>query len=141
MKRFFGVSTKMVWMVAAPAALLLAPLRVIAQTAPATLQGKVVNPAGLPLNHGDMKLTTDRNGSKPPLDRKFEYSFTIDANGNFSGKDIAPGEYLAVVAADGKIADYQNVTLKTGEAKETLDFDMSRADYIKAMSSEDRAAL
>jgi tetratricopeptide (TPR) repeat protein len=36
--------------------------------------------------------------------------------------------------------DFQNVTFKSGDDK-TVDFDMTRAEYIKGMSAEERAAL
>jgi len=41
---------------------------------------------------------------------------------------------------DNKSVDFQNITVKAADDK-TLDFDMTRAEYVKGMSAEDRAAL
>ena len=102
------------------------------------LHGHVQNAAGQPIKVGDVKLTTDK--SSAPKDRTYKYTFALDSNGDFKGADIAPGDYTAVVFVDGKSVDFQDVTLKTSDDK-TLDFDMTRAEYIKALSPEERAAI
>ena len=109
-----------------------------AQPAPATIHGKVINTAGAAMNHGDVKLTTDKSGDS--RDRKFPYSFPVDASGTYKGTGIAPADYLIVYFADGKSVDFQNVTIKAGDDR-TVDFDMTRAEYLKGMSAEDKAAL
>lgn len=104
----------------------------------AAVHGKVSNPGGYPVSKGDVKLTTDRTADSK--DRKYEFSFPIDTTGNFKGDKIAPGDYLAVVYVDGKTLDFQPIVLKAGDEK-VLDFDMSRPEYIKSLSAEERAAI
>jgi len=109
-----------------------------AQGNTAKLHGHTNNPVGQALKAGDVKLTTDKTSAAK--DRKYAYSFPIDANGDYKGDGIAPGDYLAVVLVDNKSVDFQNITVKAADDK-TLDFDMTRAEYVKGMSAEDRAAL
>ena len=109
-----------------------------AQAPTAKLHGHVNNPVGVALKSGDVKLSTDK--TSPAKDRKYQYSFAIDANGDYKGEGIAPGDYLAVVLQDNRSIDFQNITVKAADDK-ALDFDMTRAEYIKGMSAEDRAAL
>jgi tetratricopeptide (TPR) repeat protein len=104
----------------------------------AKIHGHVNNPVGQAVKVGDVKLTTDKTSAAK--DRTYKYSFPLDSNGDFKGADIAPGDYVAFVIADGKSLDFQDVSLRLGDDK-TLDFDMSRAEYIKALSPEDRANI
>jgi tetratricopeptide (TPR) repeat protein len=105
--------------------------------ATASVHGHVTNPAGAPLKAGDVKFTTDKSNEK---DKKYPFSFPLDANGDYKGTGITPGDYLVLVMAENKTADFQNLTVKAGDDK-TLDFDMTRAEYLKAMTPEARAAL
>jgi tetratricopeptide (TPR) repeat protein len=109
---------------------------------PATVHGVVRNPAGFVVTKGDVKFSLTVAGSKPaePKDLTYQHSYPIDANGTYKGADLPPGSYVAVVWSDGKAADYLPVTVKSGEDK-TLDFDMTREEYIKGMSEADRKAL
>ena len=109
-----------------------------AQAPTAKLHGHVNNPVGQALKAGDVKLTTDK--TSPAKERKYQYSFAIDANGDYKGDGIAPGDYLVVVLQNDKSIDFQNTTLKAGDDK-ALDFDMTRAEYVKGMSAEDKAVL
>jgi len=103
------------------------------------VHGHILNPAGMPLNSGSVKLTLDKG--KAAKDMTYKYTFPIDANGNYKGADIAPGEYEAlVISTDAKTLDFQDLSIKIGDDK-TLDFDMSRAEYLKAMSPDERKAL
>jgi tetratricopeptide (TPR) repeat protein len=111
---------------------------VMAQPAPATVHGAVKDPGGFPEKTGEVKFTTDK--SAPAKDRKYQYNFPVGTDGTYKGTGIAPGEYLVVVFIGDKSVDYQTVTVKTGDDK-TVDFDMSREEYLKAMSPEDRKAL
>lgn len=110
----------------------------VAQQGTATVQGHVTNPAGQPLTSGEVKLTKDKTAQ--PKDQKYTNTFQIDASGNFKGADVAPGDYLAIVTQADKNIDYQEVTIKAGDTK-TLDFDMSRAEYINKMTPEEKKAL
>jgi tetratricopeptide (TPR) repeat protein len=109
-----------------------------AQGADATVHGHVNNPVGQPIKTGDVKLTKDVN--VPAKDRTYKYDFPLDANGDYKGADIAPGDYLVVVQQGDKSLDFQTATFKAGDNKQ-LDFDMSRAEYIKALSPDERAAI
>ena len=138
MKKVFGLGTASVLALAAPAILAFTqPAFVMAQVAPVTIHGKVTNPAGSAMRVGEIRLTKDKTANK---DRKYEYTFPIDGTGSYKGGGIAPGDYLIVVFADNKTVDFQDATLKTGEDR-TIDFDMTRAEYLKGMSEEDKKAL
>ncbi|GGA75508.1 hypothetical protein GCM10011507_28580 [Edaphobacter acidisoli] len=115
------------------------PASAVAQTGTASIHGHVSNPLGQPLTSGDIKLTTDR--TSPANDRKFPYDFTIDANGDYKGTGIAPGNYVAVVFQGTKSVDFNdNVTLAAGDDKQ-VDFDMSRKEYIDKMTPDERKQL
>ncbi len=117
-----------------------APAVAVSQ-ATVTVHGKVTNAAGVPLNKGDVKFSDESKAAGgDPKDRKYQYSFPLDATGNFKGGGLAPADYLGVVMVDGRTIDFQHVTAKAGEDK-TVDFDMTRAEYLKSMSAEDKAAL
>jgi tetratricopeptide (TPR) repeat protein len=140
-KTIFGVSTRHLGtrhliVLAIPAALTLVLPAAFGQTA--ALHGKVINAAGQIFNKGDVKLTTDKDPSH--TDRKWDYTFPISSTGTYTGDKIVPGDYRVVVYADAKTVDYQDLTIKAGD-DDTLNFDMTREDYIKAMKPEDRAAL
>jgi tetratricopeptide (TPR) repeat protein len=143
MKRIgFKVSTA----VAAALLLILAmaqPTRLTAQAAAAagtaSIHGHVLNPAGIALTHGEVRLTTDR--SSEAKDRKYPYKFPIDQNGDYKGTGIVAGNYVVFVFQDDKSLDFnENVPIAKDEDK-LLNFDMSRAEYISKMSPEDRKAL
>jgi tetratricopeptide (TPR) repeat protein len=115
------------------------PARSWAQAAGSSIHGHIINPAGMPLNKGDVKLTTDR--SSDAKDRKFQYTFPIDPNGDYKGTGIAPGNYVVFVMQDNKSLDFvESVVFANGDDK-TVNFDMTRADYLAKMSPEDRKAL
>jgi tetratricopeptide (TPR) repeat protein len=126
---------------------LLSPATLIAQApaAPAaatvSAHGKVVNPAGSPLTTGEIKFSATVAGTpaSDPKDLKYQYTFPIDKSGTYTGTGLKPGDYIVVVFSDGKYPDFQKVTLKPGD--NTVDFDMTREEYLKAMSPEDRKAL
>ena len=133
MKRLSGIATLLTVMALGASGM------AIAQVPPvATLHGHVTNPAGGLLKSGDIKLTTDKTADAK--DRVYKYTFPLDASGDYKGKDIAPGDYVAVVYSEKKSIDFQSVTLKAGDDK-ALDFDMTRAEYLKAMTPEERAQL
>ena len=64
----------------------------------------------------------------------------VGKDGTYTATEIAPGDYLIVVFADNKTVDFQTVVLKTKDDK-TVDFDMTREEYLKAMTPADRKAL
>ncbi len=109
-----------------------------AQAAAASLHGHVVNPVGVPVKAGDVKLTTDKTSAVK--DRAYKFTFPLDGNGDYKGATIAPGDYLAVVFVDGKSIDFQEVALKAGDDK-LLNFDMTREEYMKQLTPEERKAI
>lgn len=113
------------------------PGRLLAQ-ANATIHGHVQNPAGMPLASGEVRLTTDRNPNS--ANRKFDFTFPIDGSGNYKGADVKPGDYTAVVYQGNNSIDFMPAKLAAGEDK-TLDFDMTRKEYVDKMSPADKAAL
>jgi tetratricopeptide (TPR) repeat protein len=115
------------------------PGQLMAQAATASIHGHVNNAAGLALNRGDVKLTTDRGADAK--DRKYAYTFPIDQNGDYKGTGITPGNYVAIVFVDDKSLDFNdNVELKGGDDK-VVTFDMSRAEYLAKMTPDERKQL
>jgi tetratricopeptide (TPR) repeat protein len=104
----------------------------------ATVHGHVTNPLGQNFNGGDVKFTTDL--TLPFKDEKFLKSVAVDADGNYKATDLASGDYFVYVVQGDKVIDRQELDVKAGEDK-TLDFDMTRAEYVKAMSPEEKKAF
>jgi tetratricopeptide (TPR) repeat protein len=118
---------------------MLSPARSMAQPAPASVHGHVQNAAGQPLASGDVKFTTDKSGD--PKTRKYPFSFPLDANGNYKGTGLPPGDYLAVTYSQGVSIDFvDSVKLAAGDDKQ-VDFDMTRKEYIDKMTPDERKAL
>jgi tetratricopeptide (TPR) repeat protein len=113
------------------------PARLMAQ-GEATIHGHVTNPAGQPLTQGTIQLTTDKNPNNP--NRKYEYTFTLDQNGDYKGTGVKPGNYIGVVFQGPKTVDFLPAVIAAGEDK-SLDFDMTRKEYLDKMSPADREAL
>jgi tetratricopeptide (TPR) repeat protein len=114
------------------------PAQLMAQGT-ASIHGHVQNPAGMPITTGEVRLSTEKNPSLPSA--KFEYTFPIDANGDYKGTGIKPGSYIAGVFSQAHSIDFQpQMSLSAGDDK-AVDFDMTRKDYIDKMSPADRAAL
>ena len=109
-----------------------------APPAAATVHGHVNNAAGMAIKAGDVKLASDKTSA--PKDRTYKYDFPIDANGDFKGAGLPPGDYLAVVFVDAKSIDFQPFTVKAGDDK-LLNFDMTREEYMKALTPEERKAI
>ena len=119
------------------------PTNLNAQAAPpagtASIHGHILNPAGLAVTKGEVRLTTDR--SSDAKDRKYPYKFPIDQNGDYKGTGIAAGNYVVFVFQDDKSLDFnENVPIAKDEDK-LVNFDMSRPEYLSKMSPEDRKAL
>jgi tetratricopeptide (TPR) repeat protein len=112
------------------------PGRLLAQGA--GIHGHVNNPAGQPITTGEVRLTTEKNPSSATA--KFEYTFPLDASGNYKGADVKAGSYIGAVFQQGHTVDFLPVQIAAGEDK-ALDFDMTRKEYIDKMSPADRAAL
>jgi len=136
--KIFG--TKMAGVLAAGVLMLVAlaqPARMMAQGT-ATIHGHVQNPAGQAVTNGEIRLTTDRNPTSTSA--KFDYTFPLDASGNYKGTDIKPGTYLAIAYQGGNHVDFMPASLSAGEDK-AVDFDMTRKEYVDKMSPADREAV
>jgi tetratricopeptide (TPR) repeat protein len=115
------------------------PGRVMAQ-ATGSIHGHVTNPAGTPVTKGDVRLTKDKTPG-PAASKKYDYTFPLDAQGNFKGDGIAPGTYVAVAFQGPVSADFiMSLPIAAGEDK-LADFDMTRKEYIDKMSPEEKANL
>ncbi len=120
------------------AATMLTPMSLMAQGT-ASIHGHVQNAAGQPVTKGDVKLTTDR--SSEASKRKYQYDFPLDANGDYKGTDIAPGNYVAIVFQDDKSLDFVDpMEVKAADDK-TVNFDMTRPEYLSKMTPEEKKAL
>jgi tetratricopeptide (TPR) repeat protein len=114
------------------------PAHLMAQGS-ASIHGHVVNPAGIALNKGEVRLTTDR--ASESKDRKYQYKFPIDSNGDYKGTGIAPGNYVVFVFQDEKSLDFNESVVLANSDDKVVNFDMSRQEYLAKMSPEDRKAL
>jgi tetratricopeptide (TPR) repeat protein len=116
------------------------PRHLLAQTGSASIHGHVTNPAGMPLNKGEVRLSPNANAD--PKDRKYPYKFPIEPNGDYKGTGIAPGSYIVFVFQDDKSLDFTNESVPFANADDkVVNFDMSRPDYLAKMSPEDRKAI
>ena len=125
--------------------LLAQPGRLMAQAAApaaapaaatAGIHGHVTSPLGQAITDGEVRLTTDRNINS--VNRKFEYTFPLDASGNYKGADIKPGNYDAWFYQNNNSIDRMpSQVFATGEDK-TVDFDMTRKEYTDKMSPAER---
>jgi tetratricopeptide (TPR) repeat protein len=113
--------------------------KAMAQEKIASIHGHVANTIGQPLTRGEVRLTTDR--AADAKSRKYQYTFPLDGSGNYKGTGIAPNNYVVMVFQDDKSLDFNDsVNLSAGDDK-TVDFDMSRKEYIDKMTPEERKAL
>jgi tetratricopeptide (TPR) repeat protein len=120
-------------------ALVASPALSRAQQPTASIHGHVNNPIGTPVTKGEVKLTQDR--STDEKSRKYPYTFELDANGDYKGSGIAPGNYVIIVFQEGRSVDFQdNVNLAASDDR-VVNFDMSRKEYIDKMTPEEKKQL
>ena len=117
--------------------LALTALPVMSQ-APATgkIHGHVTNPVGTGQSSGTISLSTGTSQDK--------YTFTVDANGEYTG-EAAPGTYTLVfrqtdTPKDKQVDRIENVKIVAGQTTEQDD-DMSRPEFIKNMPEEEKKQL
>ena len=129
MKRTFILALGFLGLALAPA--------VAQQASPmGTIHGRVINPVGSPQGNGTVGLSTGPGEDK--------YTFQVDADGQYTGK-AAPGTYTAVyrdpnTPKDKVVDQFENVKIEAGQDI-VVDFDMTRAEYIKKMTPEQQKAL
>ena len=118
-------------------ATVFAPVSAMAQAAGASLHGSINNAAGQPVTGGAIKLSTDRSTSDDAK-RKYDYTFPVAADGSYKGSDIKPGDYVLFYQVNDKTVDFiEHVVLKAGD-NSTANDDMSREEFLKALSPEAR---
>jgi tetratricopeptide (TPR) repeat protein len=111
----------------------------LAQKPTATVHGHITNPAGQDFTPGDVKFTTDQSVNYK--DAKFIATAPIDAQGNYKATGLTPGDYFVYVVQADKIVDRVELKVKAEDTDLTLNDDMSRPEYIKAMTPEQQKAL
>ncbi len=105
----------------------------------ASVHGHVNNAIGQAVTTGEVRLTQDR--ATDAKNRKYAYTFPLDANGDYKGSGITAGTYVAIVFQGDKSLDFQdNVTFAKGEDK-VVNFDMTRKEYIDKMTPEEKQQL
>ena len=129
------------WLAAIALAILpgLHPAILHAQDKTASVHGHVQDPVGVSIANADVRFSTDGKDTK--------YTFTTDSNGDYKGDGIAPGTYvLLLTQKDPKtgtpktIDFFKDVKFAAGESV-TQDFDLSRAEYIKALPPDQQKAI
>ncbi len=110
-----------------------------AADAKASVHGYVNDPAGVAVTTGTIKLAATLGANL--AETKFLYSFPLDANGNFKGTDIAPGTYTLVLMQEGKSIDFMRDVKLPADADTTVNFDMSREEYVKTLTPEQRKQI
>jgi tetratricopeptide (TPR) repeat protein len=103
----------------------------------AGIHGHVNDPLGVTITTGEVRLTTDKSTT---VNKKYEYTFPLDPSGNYKGTGIKPGNYVAAVFENNNPLDYMPAPMVAGDDK-TVDFDMSRKEYVDKMSPADRDAM
>jgi tetratricopeptide (TPR) repeat protein len=104
-----------------------------------SIHGHVNNPVGQAITKGEVRLTTDK--SSTAADRKYQYKFPLDGNGDYKGTNIAPGNYVVFVFQDDKSLDFIDGVIFTSGADKTVNFDMSRPEYIKALPPDQQKQI
>ncbi len=108
--------------------------------APGSVHGSIQNAAGQPVKEGAVKFSTDRTSTKD-AERKYQYTFPVDATGNYKGDGIAPGDYVLFYQVNDKTVDYvEHVVVKPGDNL-TVNDDMTREEFLKTMTPEQRKQI
>lgn len=110
-----------------------------AQAPPPTtgkIHGKVINPVGTPQGTGTVSLATGPGEDKA--------TFPLDANGEYHGEAPA-GTYTLIfrqadTPKDKRVDQIDNVKIVAGQTTEQ-DVDMSRPEFLKQMTEEQRKQL
>lgn len=100
------------------------------------IHGKVINPVGTPQASGTVSLATGPGEDKA--------TFNVDANGEYSGEAPA-GTYTLIfrqsdTPKDKRVDQIDNVKIVAGQTTEQ-DVDMSRPEFLKNMTEEQRKQL
>jgi hypothetical protein len=111
----------------------------LAQTPPVTgkIHGHVTNPTGFSASKGFVSLSNDDGHTS-------KYTFTVDENGDYTG-EAAPGTYMVIFRApetpkDKMVDSFNGVRIIAGQDV-AQNIDMSRKEYIDAMTEDERKQL
>ncbi|MHB1022313.1 MAG: tetratricopeptide repeat protein [Acidobacteriaceae bacterium] len=117
-------------------AFVLQPQAAVAQAPSGSIHGHVNDPIGVSITNGTVKLSA---GAGPlTKDSKYQYSFPTDQNGDYKGENLPAGIYQAVLFQNDKTIDFSYNVKVTAGADTTLNFDLSRPDYIAKMTPEQK---
>jgi len=124
------------WLASLLAALLItaAAPSLLAQ-ASGKIHGHVQDPLGIAMPNLPVQLSLDGGATA-------KYTFTTDANGDYKGDGIAPGNYTVTLlnATKQTVDRFNDVKIMAGQ--DTLqDFDLSRPAYIAKMTPEQKKQL
>jgi tetratricopeptide (TPR) repeat protein len=106
------------------------------------IHGHVINPSGAPETRGTVTVVLVERPAGPGSDKLTDIaSFPVNANGEYSG-EVEHGFYKVVfrtpeMSRDREADHVDNVHIVTGQDL-LLDIDMSRKEYIDAMSSDQK---
>jgi tetratricopeptide (TPR) repeat protein len=106
------------------------------------IHGVITDPSGAPAPAGTVTLYA--GGLNSP-NQDSQYSFPVDANGNFKGDNVKAGSYSVIFRApdtpkDKVLDQLDNVQVTAGQ--DTLaDFDMSRQAYLDKLTPAERKAI
>lgn len=106
------------------------------------IHGTITDPSGAPAPAGTVTLY--RGGMTSPTQDP-DYSFPVDANGNFKGDNVKAGTYSLIFRApntpkDKVLDQLDNIQVSAGQDTEA-NFDMSRQAYLDKLSPEERKAI
>lgn len=98
------------------------------------IHGHVQDPATTPMANAQVQLSTDGKDAK--------YTFTTNANGDYTGSGVAAGTYFATLYQTPGKAVFQipNVKIVAGQDT-TQDFDLSSPAYMNTLPPDQRKAI
>lgn len=105
----------------------------------ASIHGHVTDPAGMAVTNGVIKLATTMAANL--TETKFQYTFQTGATGDFKGADIKPGTYTFVLFQLDKSIDFMRDVKVSAGTDTVVNFDMTREEYLKAMTPEQRKQI
>ena len=107
----------------------------------ATVHGHINNALGQPLTTGVVKFTTERTTATADLKFAPNMIFPIDGQGNYTATGLLPGDYFVFVVQGTAIIDRVDLTLTSGDKDKVLNDDMTRPDFIAALTPEQRKQI
>ncbi len=119
------------------ASALLVFMPALAHSQMGKIHGHIQDPVGANVTDGIVTLTTDGKTAK--------YTFNTDANGNYTGDNVAPDTYTLLLrrpdTPKDKILDQIDNVKITAGADTAQDDDMGRPEYVSKMTPEQRKQI